>query len=86
MMFTQRHWTTLSYRRAVLSLVISLAVAFVIARGCIEGVTRRDGVFLRTSKSGGRRTIFTALQLTRAETAMAVVLYVCGRAAGRLAA
>ena len=73
--FTQRHWTTLSYRRAVLSLVISLAVAFVIARGCIEGVTRRDGVFLRTSKSGGRRTIFTALKLTRWETAMAVVLY-----------
>ena len=74
--FTQRHWTTLSYRRAVLSLVISLAVAFVIARGCIEGVARRDGVFLRTSKSGGRRTIFAALKLTRWETAMAAVLYI----------
>ena len=75
MMCTLRHWTTVSYRRAVLSLVISLSVAFVIARGCIEGVTRRDGVFLRTSKSGGRRTIFTALKLVRWETAMAVVLY-----------
>ena len=52
MMFTQRYWTTLSYRRALLSLVISLAVTFVIARGCIEGVARRDGVFLRTSKAG----------------------------------
>ena len=31
MMFTLRHWTTLSYRRALLSLVISLAVAWVIA-------------------------------------------------------
>jgi hypothetical protein len=75
MMFTQRYWTTLSYRRALLSLVISLAVTFVIARGCIEGVARRDGVFLRTSKAGGRRTILTALKLTRWETGMAVALY-----------
>jgi len=77
MMFTQRHWTTLSFRRAVLSLVISLAVTWVIARGCIEGAARRDGVFLRTSKSGGHRTILTALKLTRWETGLAVALYIC---------
>lgn len=76
MMFTQRHWTTLSLRRALLSLVVSLAVTFVIARGCIEGLARRDGVFLRTSKSDGGRTIVTALKLTRWETAMAIALYV----------
>ena len=76
MMWTQRHWTTLSFRRALLSLVISLSVTFVIALGCIEGIARRDGVFLRTSKSGGRRTIFTALRLTRWETVLAVALYV----------
>jgi len=76
MMFTQVHWTTLSYRRALLSLVVSLSVAFVVARGCIEGVARRDGVFLRTSKAGGRRTIVTALKLTRWETALAVALYI----------
>jgi cellulose synthase/poly-beta-1,6-N-acetylglucosamine synthase-like glycosyltransferase len=76
MMFTLRHWTTMSFRRALLSLVISLAVTFVIARGCIEGVARRDGVFLRTSKAGDRRTIFTALKLTRWETALAIALYV----------
>ena len=76
MMSTLRHWTTISYRRALLSLVISLSVAFVIARGCIEGVARRDGVFLRTSKAGGRRTTFTALKLTRWETALAIALYI----------
>ena len=76
MMFTQRYWTTLSLRRALLSLMVSLAVTFVIARGCIEGVARRDGVFLRTSKSGGRRTIFSALKLTRWETGLAVALYI----------
>jgi len=75
MMFTQRHWTTLSLRRALLSLVVSLAVTFVIARGCIEGLARRDGVFLRTSKADGGRTIVTALKLTRWETGMAVALY-----------
>jgi cellulose synthase/poly-beta-1,6-N-acetylglucosamine synthase-like glycosyltransferase len=83
LMYTQRFWTTLSYRRALLSLMISLSVAFVIARGCIEGVARRDGVFLRTSKASGKRTIFTALKLTRWETALAAALYV---AAGLLAA
>jgi cellulose synthase/poly-beta-1,6-N-acetylglucosamine synthase-like glycosyltransferase len=83
MMATLRNWTTLSYRRALLSLVISLSVAFVIARGCIEGIARRDGVFLRTSKAGGRNTIFTALKLTRWETALAAALYTC---AGLLAA
>ena len=83
MMFTLRLWTTMSYRRALLSLVISLSVTWVIALGCIEGMARRDGVFLRTSKAGGRRRIRTALRLTRAETILAVALYI---AAGFLAA
>jgi len=75
LMFTQRHWTTLSVRRAMLSLAVSLAVTVVIARGCIEGLTRRDGVFLRTSKADAGRTIVTALRLTRWETGLAVALY-----------
>jgi cellulose synthase/poly-beta-1,6-N-acetylglucosamine synthase-like glycosyltransferase len=77
MMWTQRHWTTLSFRRALLSTVISLAVAWIIALGCIEGVARRDGVFLRTAKSGGRRTIFTALRLARVETVLSAALFIC---------
>ena len=77
MMATLRNWTTLSYRRVSLSLVISLALTFVIARGCLEGATRRDGVFLRTSKAGGRPTVLGALRLTMWETLLAVVLYVC---------
>jgi cellulose synthase/poly-beta-1,6-N-acetylglucosamine synthase-like glycosyltransferase len=76
MMWSLCHWTTLSYRRAVLSLVISLSVAFVVARGCIEGMARRDGVFLRTNKSGGRRSVFTALRLVPWETTLAVALFI----------
>ena len=48
-----RYWTTLSLRRALLSLMVSLAVTFVIAPAAVsKGVARRDGVFLRTSKVG----------------------------------
>jgi len=83
MMWSLRYWTTLSFRRALLSLVISLSVTWVVARGCLEGIARRDGVFLRTSKSSGRRTVLTALRLTRWETALAVALYI---SAGVLAA
>ena len=83
MLWTLRLWTTMSYRRALLSLLISLSVTWVIALGCIEGLARRDGVFLRTSKSGGRRRIRAALRLTRVETTLALALYI---AAGFLAA
>ena len=64
------------YRRALLSLVISLSVTWVIALGCLEGLARRDAVFLRTSKVAGRRRIRTALRLTRVETTLAVAMYV----------
>jgi cellulose synthase/poly-beta-1,6-N-acetylglucosamine synthase-like glycosyltransferase len=83
MQWTLSHWTTMSLRRALLSLVISLSVTWVVALGCIEGVARRDGVFLRTSKAGGRRSVVRALRLTRVETTLAVALYA---AAGVLAA
>jgi cellulose synthase/poly-beta-1,6-N-acetylglucosamine synthase-like glycosyltransferase len=83
MFSTLLNWTTLSYRRALMSLVISLSVTWIIARGCIEGVARRDGVFLRTSKASGSRTVLAALLLTKWETALAVALFVC---AGMLAA
>jgi cellulose synthase/poly-beta-1,6-N-acetylglucosamine synthase-like glycosyltransferase len=76
-MWTLSHWTTLSARRALRSLVISLSVTWVVALACIEGMARRDGVFLRTSKSVGRRRILGALRLTRVETILAVTMYTC---------
>jgi hypothetical protein len=78
MLWTLRLWTTMSFRRALLSLVISLSVTWVVALGCLEGMARRDAVFLRTSKVAGRRRIRTALRLTRVETTLAVALYVGG--------
>src|SRR5579863_2585557 len=51
--------------------------AWVIALGCLEGGLRRDAVFLRTPKVGGRRRISAALRLTKVEGAMALALYAC---------
>jgi cellulose synthase/poly-beta-1,6-N-acetylglucosamine synthase-like glycosyltransferase len=76
MLWTLRLWTTMSFRRALLSLVISLSVTWVVALGCLEGMARRDAVFLRTSKVAGRRRIRTALRLTRVETTLSVALYI----------
>jgi cellulose synthase/poly-beta-1,6-N-acetylglucosamine synthase-like glycosyltransferase len=76
MQWTLRHWTTMSIRRTLLSLVISLSVTWVVALACLEGVARKDGVFLRTSKASGRRSIPRALRLTRAESILAVALFV----------
>ncbi len=84
MMWTLRHWTTMSHRRAFLGLLISLSATWITALACIEGLTRRDGVFLRTAKSGGsRQRVRTALRLSRVETLLAVALYT---SAGLLAA
>ncbi len=84
MMWTLRHWTTMSHWRALLSLLISLSATWITALACVEGLTRRDGVFLRTSKSGGsRQRVRTALRLSRFETLMTVALYT---SAGLLAA
>jgi hypothetical protein len=44
----------------------------------VQGLTRREGVFLRTSKKGAdRRPIRTALRLSRVETLLALSLYTC---------
>ena len=48
MMWTLRYWTTMSHRRTLLGLLISLSATWITALACIEGLTRRDGVFLRT--------------------------------------
>ena len=56
-----------------MSLVISLAASFVTARACIEGLARRDGVFLRTSKTGsGHHRLRKALRLSLWESLFAV--------------
>jgi cellulose synthase/poly-beta-1,6-N-acetylglucosamine synthase-like glycosyltransferase len=70
------HWTGMSWRRAFKGLVISLSACWITALACIQGMTHREGVFLRTSKTGSdRRRLRKALRLTRVETLLAGSLF-----------
>jgi hypothetical protein len=76
MTWTLRHWTTVSRRRALLSLVISLSATLITALACLEGMSRREGVFLRTSKTGSsHHRLRTAIRLCRREALLSVSLY-----------
>jgi cellulose synthase/poly-beta-1,6-N-acetylglucosamine synthase-like glycosyltransferase len=75
MTWTLRHWTTVTWRRAALGLAISLSASWITALAVIQGLTHREGVFLRTSKTGSsHRPIRTALRLARIETILALSL------------
>jgi hypothetical protein len=70
------HWTNLTWRRAFKGLVISLSACWITALACIQGMTHREGVFLRTSKTGSdKRRLRKALRLTRVETVLAFALF-----------
>jgi cellulose synthase/poly-beta-1,6-N-acetylglucosamine synthase-like glycosyltransferase len=76
MTWTLRHWTSISRRRAVKSLIISLSASWITALACIQGLAHREGVFLRTAKVGSdRHPLRRALRLSRVETLLAVALY-----------
>jgi hypothetical protein len=77
MTWTLRFWLPISRRRALMSLVISLSAAWITALACVQGMAHREGVFLRTNKTGSdRHRIRTALRLSRFETALALSLFV----------
>jgi cellulose synthase/poly-beta-1,6-N-acetylglucosamine synthase-like glycosyltransferase len=83
MTWTLRHWTTVTWRRAIRAMIISLSAGWITALACIQGLTHREGVFLRTSKKGAdQHPLRTALRLSRVETVLAIALYT---AAGFLA-
>ncbi len=66
MSWTLRHWTTISWRRAGKALVISLSASWITALACIQGLTHREGVFLRTSKTGRPPTARSARRFASA--------------------
>jgi hypothetical protein len=84
MMWTLRHWTPISRRRSILGLAISLSASLITAIACVEGMSRREGVFLRTPKTGAsRHRLRAAFRLSRWEALLAIALYA---SAGLLAA
>ena len=87
MLLVLRQWTNMSRRRAFLSLVISLASSWTIALACVQGMARREGVFLRTPKNDRNQKVVRrmrdALWLARWEMVLAAGLFIC---AGLMAA
>ncbi len=81
MMLVLRQWTNMSRRRAFLGLIISLASSWTIALACVQGLARREGVFLRTPKNDRNqkvvRRVRDALWLARWEMALAAGLFFC---------
>jgi len=81
MMLVLRQWTNMSRRRAFLGLIISLASSWTIALACVQGLARREGVFLRTPKNDRNqkvvRRLRDALWLARWEMALAAGLFFC---------
>jgi cellulose synthase/poly-beta-1,6-N-acetylglucosamine synthase-like glycosyltransferase len=64
----------ISYRRAALAFANWLSLSFTVARACIEGLTRREGAFLRTPKVGRVHKLRAALVAARGETIVAAIL------------
>ena len=87
MLLALRQWTNMSRRRAFLSLIISLASSWTIALACVQGMARREGVFLRTPKNDRNQRVVRrmrdAVWLARWELALAAGLFIC---AGLMAA
>jgi cellulose synthase/poly-beta-1,6-N-acetylglucosamine synthase-like glycosyltransferase len=76
MTYTLLHWTEISFRRALLGLMLSLSATWITALACIQGLSNREGVFLRTSKTKATtHRVRTALRLSRTEATLGLALY-----------
>src|SRR5207248_5186607 len=67
--------TGIGLKRATLAFLNWLSVSWTVAIACVQGLFRRQGVFLRTPKSGERRDALSALWTARTETAMSAALW-----------
>jgi glycosyltransferase involved in cell wall biosynthesis len=74
----------ISTLRALLAFANWLALSWTTALACVQGLVRRQGVFLRTPKWRGGARLVEALRETRVETALAAALWSLG--AGLIAA
>jgi cellulose synthase/poly-beta-1,6-N-acetylglucosamine synthase-like glycosyltransferase len=76
MTWTLRQWTSITRRRTLRALVVSLSAAWITSLACIQGLTYREGRFLVTSKKGAdRRPLRMALRLSRVETVLSLALF-----------
>jgi cellulose synthase/poly-beta-1,6-N-acetylglucosamine synthase-like glycosyltransferase len=77
-----RNRTGIGLKRAVLAFVNWLSLSWTVAFACLQGLFRKEGVFLRTPKSGDEPGLGSAVWAARSETVMAVSLWAAGIAVG----
>jgi cellulose synthase/poly-beta-1,6-N-acetylglucosamine synthase-like glycosyltransferase len=73
-----RQRTHITYRRACLAFVNWLSLSWTVALACVQGLFRREGVFLRTPKTEAHDRLGAALNAARSETALWLVLWAVG--------
>jgi cellulose synthase/poly-beta-1,6-N-acetylglucosamine synthase-like glycosyltransferase len=77
-----RQRTRITYRRAVLAFLNWLSLSWTVAIACVQGLTRREGVFLRTPKTESHDKLSAALLAARTESTIFVLLWGSGVAIG----
>ncbi len=80
-----RQRTGVTYRRALLAFINWLSLSWTVALACIQGLLRREGVFLRTPKESDHHSLRAALRSARAETTLFIVLWATAVLLGLLA-
>jgi cellulose synthase/poly-beta-1,6-N-acetylglucosamine synthase-like glycosyltransferase len=77
-----RQRTHVSYRRALLAFINWLSLSWTVALACIQGLLRREGVFLRTPKTESHDKLSAALLAARSETILWLLLWASAIALG----
>jgi hypothetical protein len=67
--------TRISYPRALFAFVNWLSLSWTVAFACIQGLIRREGVFMRTPKSEDDRSLWAAIVSARTELFLTVVMW-----------
>jgi cellulose synthase/poly-beta-1,6-N-acetylglucosamine synthase-like glycosyltransferase len=80
-----RQRTHVTYRRALFAFVNWLSLSWTVALACMQGLIRREGVFLRTPKTESHDKLSAALLAARAETTLFLILWGCAAAVGFVA-
>lgn len=80
-----RQRTGVTYRRAVLAFLNWLSLSWTVAIACVQGLIRREGVFLRTPKTESHDKLSAALLAARTESIILVLLWGSGIALGIVA-
>ncbi len=70
-----RQRTRISYKRALLAFCNWLSLSWTVALACIQGLTRSEGVFLRTPKTSDEHRLWAAIWAARSETLLAIALW-----------